>query len=412
MDNITHTLIGLVAGEAVTTHTEADPRGLPPTIRRTALVFVAAIGSNLPDIDLLFSFRGDGNDTLRYALWHRGYTHTALGCAVLAILLYGSVEAWCRWKRLRLSARDRVLLAATAVFTIALHLTMDYFNSYGVHPFWPADNRWFYGDSIFIVEPFFWAAAAPLFFSLRSRLSRLLFGAALTLAVLVGGASGLLTLSIAAVLAIATALLLLVGARSSRRGAARASVAATLFVTLLFVAAGAAAARQAALISRANFAGDRLIDHVLTPMPANPLCWDVLLLETRGDRYLVRHGILALAPALLPASACPNPMPSAHSAPLAPVNARDSDSIKWLGEFAMSRVLLAGLISRHCDAAAFMLFARAPFVAMRPRNLLGDLRFDRGTGGGFEVGVGATNPESHCRRAAPWDAPRADLTPD
>jgi inner membrane protein len=234
----------------------------------------------------------------------------------------------------------------------------------------------------------------------------------LALAVLVGAATGLLTLPIAAALAIAAALLLLVGARSSPRTAARASVAATLFVTLVFVATGAAAARQAAHIAQTNFGADRLIDHVLTAMPANPLCWDVLLLETRGDRYLVRHGILALAPALLPASACPNPMASTQTAPLVPVAAQNSDSIEWLGEFAMSRVVLAELISRHCDAAAFMLFARAPFVTTRPRNLLGDLRFDRGTGGGFEVGLGATKLESHCGRAAPWDAPRADLAPD
>ena len=40
---------------------------------------------------------------------------------------------------------------------------------------------------------------------------------------------------------------------------------------------------------------ERVIDHVLTPMPLNPLCWDVLLLATHGDRYTIRHGTLATA---------------------------------------------------------------------------------------------------------------------
>ena len=31
-----------------------------------------------------------------------------------------------------------------------LHLGMDFLNSYGVHPFWPIQNRWVYGDSVFI----------------------------------------------------------------------------------------------------------------------------------------------------------------------------------------------------------------------------------------------------------------------
>jgi hypothetical protein len=27
-----------------------------------------------------------------------------------------------------------------------------------VHPFWPLDNRWYYGDLIFILEPWIWVA--------------------------------------------------------------------------------------------------------------------------------------------------------------------------------------------------------------------------------------------------------------
>jgi inner membrane protein len=40
-----------------------------------------------------------------------------------------------------------------------LHMSMDFLNSYGIHPAVPVRiMRWFYGDMIFIVEPVFWVA--------------------------------------------------------------------------------------------------------------------------------------------------------------------------------------------------------------------------------------------------------------
>ena len=48
MDNLTHTLIGLVAGEAVARCAPAPARGLAPPVRRTALLLTGMIGGNLP----------------------------------------------------------------------------------------------------------------------------------------------------------------------------------------------------------------------------------------------------------------------------------------------------------------------------------------------------------------------------
>lgn len=78
------------------------------------------------------------------------------------------------------------------------------------------------------------------------------------------------------------------------------------------------------------------------------------------------------------------------------------------------------LVAKNCNAAAFMRFARAPFVAdPGPTPILGDIRFDRGKErGSFEVPLadkgsvpGETDADAaaDCRRAAPWTAPRADL---
>ncbi len=52
MDNLTHTLIGLIAGESVAQSTRAREPGLAPEVRRGLFIAIAAIGGNLPDLDL------------------------------------------------------------------------------------------------------------------------------------------------------------------------------------------------------------------------------------------------------------------------------------------------------------------------------------------------------------------------
>jgi len=37
-----------------------------------------------------------------------------------------------------------------------LHIAFDAFNNYGVHPFAPFEDRWFYGDAVFIIDPWLW----------------------------------------------------------------------------------------------------------------------------------------------------------------------------------------------------------------------------------------------------------------
>ena len=36
------------------------------------------------------------------------------------------------------------------------HVPLDALNSYGVHPFYPVDSSWYFGDAVFIFEPGFW----------------------------------------------------------------------------------------------------------------------------------------------------------------------------------------------------------------------------------------------------------------
>ena len=39
---------------------------------------------------------------------------------------------------------------------MASHLFMDWWNGYGVRPFYPWDPTWYYGDLVFVVDPWVW----------------------------------------------------------------------------------------------------------------------------------------------------------------------------------------------------------------------------------------------------------------
>src|SRR5262245_50188180 len=122
MDNLTHSLIGIVAGDTVARSAAPASGGLSADTRRAFLVTVSVIGSSLPDSDLLVSYNGFTRDKLAYMLQHRGYTHTILGCVILALLLYGAAELVATLRKLTLSRSDRVALLGMALLATLLHL--------------------------------------------------------------------------------------------------------------------------------------------------------------------------------------------------------------------------------------------------------------------------------------------------
>src|SRR5688500_1894132 len=290
MDNLTHTLVGLIAGESLA-HSGLPQSGrLSPQVRRVFLITLTTVASNLPDLDLLVSYQGFTRSKLDYMLAHRGYTHTMLGCVVLAAALYGLAELWMHWRKLSPTPRERSVLAAATLLGTALHLSMDALNSYGVHPFWPLENRWYYGDSVFIVEPLYWVCAAPLLFVQRSIGARAFVALAITAAVVLSALSGLVPLPLVIGLAALAAALLAFGRQASSPASTLASLAGVVAVTAGFLISGQVAAREARSVAGTG----HLLDHVLTPMPVNPLCWDLLLLEQENGIYRTRHALMSI----------------------------------------------------------------------------------------------------------------------
>jgi inner membrane protein len=408
MDNITHTLIGALLGETIARLTRSDPRGLPDEVRRNLLVTTSAIGSNLPDVDVLYSFIGG---KINYLLQHRGHSHTVIGALLLAVATF-AIARWILSRRGHApSLTDLNWLAGLLAFTPLLHIGMDFTNNYGVHPFWPLSNRWFYGDAVFIAEPLLWAACAPLAFTFRSKTARLIVVAMLAIGSGVALFTGLVPLLPAIALIVIIAAMLLLGLRARPQVALIGGIALWLAVTATFAVTSQLAGRRVEALATTAFPGARLIDHVLTPMPANPLCWEVMLVQTQDTDLVARRTMLALAPALIPADGClSRSLNIPSTAPLRSVPVADTPELHWYGEIATKLAELKTRVATDCEVAAAMRFIRVPWLAaVGTVTVLGDLRYDREKSLGFAE-VPLHDPPGPCPRLVPdWRPPRAEL---
>jgi inner membrane protein len=149
VDNLCHTLVGAALGEA----------GLAR--RRPLATATLLIGANLPDVDAFTYAFSDGPAALAV---RRGWTHGILAMAVLPVVLAVAMVAWDRMVRRRkrkekIPARFRALLLP-AFASVLSHPLLDFLNTYGVRFLYPFSKRWFYGDTLFIVDPWVWFALA------------------------------------------------------------------------------------------------------------------------------------------------------------------------------------------------------------------------------------------------------------
>ena len=152
VDNLCHSLVGAALSAA----------GLR---RRTALATATmVIGANLPDVDALLYLIGDNADGLAL---RRGWTHGVLAMAVLPFVLTGIMLGIGRWQEHRRSRANRPIgriplraggLLLVAAISIWSHPLFDLLNTYGVRLLMPFSGRWFYGDTLFIIDPWVWSA--------------------------------------------------------------------------------------------------------------------------------------------------------------------------------------------------------------------------------------------------------------
>lgn len=407
MDNVTHSLAGLLLAEGAVQLRRRATEMEPSPRFRAAAALSSMVAANLPDFDLIYT--GLGGDRLAYMLHHRGYTHTFVLALVGAFVVWGVALAIWRW-RAGPSARDdaRWLLALLVVSTTS-HILLDWTNSYGVHPFWPVDDRWFYGDSVFIVEPWLWVASVPaLVAATRSRLARGLLAAVLVIGLALAWRVSLVSRGAAMVLTLGAALS--VGVALWLRPGARAIVAVGGWVAVtLVMAAGSAAARASTeLAVRASEPSTEILDVVVTPMPANAVCASVLTVERSGDVYRVTTARASALPSLTTAARCGS---RGGGGAWRPSHRASSAAVQWDGEWSAPVAELRALARESCPALAALRFIRAPIWLPLPDSAvsLGDARYGGASGNGF-ASVHVRRRDPTCPHAVPpWVPPREEL---
>ena len=142
MDNVCHTLVGAAFARA----------GIATPVRLGAVT--SMIAANLPDVDVLV-FATD----VPSVAFRRGWTHGILAQATLPALLAGVMFLLIRPGRQSTGSGNRAALGPLLVLSYAgvlSHVFLDYLNNYGVRLLMPFSDRWFYGDTLFIIDPWLW----------------------------------------------------------------------------------------------------------------------------------------------------------------------------------------------------------------------------------------------------------------
>ena len=129
MFNTTHTFVGFAIARA----------GTDKWARNA--VATAVVASNFPDIDSIAGLWG----TAAYLDHHRGITHSLIGVPIFALLVSAVMHLFSEkfWKTY-----------AIALMAMATHPALDYLNSYGTRPLLPFSGKWYYGDVVFIFDPY------------------------------------------------------------------------------------------------------------------------------------------------------------------------------------------------------------------------------------------------------------------
>jgi inner membrane protein len=148
MDPICHTMVGAALAST----------GLERKTRFGCATLI--LGANLPDVDVI-SYAWGETAALEF---RRGTTHGVLALIVLPFLLAGAMMLIGRLSRRRRGAAAgaasfKWLLALSAI-SIASHPALDFLNVYGVRWLMPFDATWFYGDILYIADPWMWAILA------------------------------------------------------------------------------------------------------------------------------------------------------------------------------------------------------------------------------------------------------------
>jgi inner membrane protein len=168
--------------------------------------------------------------------------------------------------------------------------------------------------------------------------------------------------------------------------------------------------------TEAAFPALTVLDIAMTPMPANPRCWEALVAGRQNESYRVIRASVAILS--LDASACGAGDDIVPTAPVERLERPTRGGVRFRSEYRAPIAELRQLRRDDCRFRALLKFARLPYVtpvrASRygaAGRYAGDLRYDRERDSDFSDLQLPRDPRTGaCPRFVPgWVEPRAEL---
>lgn len=404
MDDLTHVLTAVItARQSRWAYSPSSAQ------QKNAALATCILAQLLPDLDTLLSgWSGGGN--LGSMLQHRGYTHTLVAIPVLGALAGVLGGVLVRIGKTKRSAAQSGLrspffrLWGLGCLSATVHLLLDSLNDYGVHPLWPFHSRWWALDSVFIFEPLLWLS---LLFALGLP-RRWLVVVSVVCACVLMLAPYWPAIVAGPFFAFALVLFAFSGSVQPARRITWGLALALVWVAVFWGCSSRARALVMQQFERAEFTSLQVIQSAASPLPANPLCWRVSVLQKTSDQKLhVSVASVSLLPRLLSPSECR--MQKVQDPPellLAQPEAFSHGEVFLRG--AYSALEFRDASARYCAFSAFLRFARIPYFRISPDGTLSaqDLRY--GLPGPGHSHIQAT-PSQRCEFSLPaWEPPVHD----
>lgn len=391
MDNVTHSLVGAaIAQGAIQWRLRGTTSGqnVQDEVKTASIaalpMYVASImANNFPDLDLLVTTVMDAR--LAYILHHRGHTHTLMFAPLQLLMILGIFGVYARWKKPDWTREDWKWFVGLGFFGCFVHIGMDSWNVYGVHPFWPLDNHWYYGDFVFILEPLIWMTVIPwLLTHTVQRWTRNLL--------IFFYSFGFVALSVAYFQTWWYPLLILtVGLSYGYVVRYKLSPKPQAFVSFTALIAMLSVLLTSSLWARAELTqsivkqspNEKVRDIALMSYPSNPFCYQFASMSFKDNNktYILRRGTYSFLPK---AFRCPQLL-QGMTAPMKP----SKQTLKTQTGGIQGKVLefrrpireLQHWVKANCKVKAAMQFIRAPYWKEGKKHIqIGDLRFDRRKG--------------------------------
>jgi len=278
MDPLTHTLLGAVVART----------SLGGSTRLAGLALM--VSANLPDLDVLSYVAGPD-----YALgFRRGWTHGPLGILILPAVLAACLLGMDAVRRARAPDLPRPIarrVLALAYLGCLTHPFLDWLNTYGVRLLMPFDGQWFYGDAVFIIDPWLWLIlGGTVVIAARPRLGGSIgwLVLAILMSVVLELGAGRIPSAVRPMwfAGIGAIVLLRLWPRTMVRATTVAGIGlllASAYIGTMLIASTSAGLWVRGELNRQGVG--EVHDLMIGPLPADPLAWDVLAETETAYRY-------------------------------------------------------------------------------------------------------------------------------